>query len=724
MTKAWRVHLLVLLGYALLAVVVTWPLALHLDSALPGEGTDSWQYLWNFWWFDQAAFHGKSLYFTQAQYYPQGTSLLFHTLSPLNSVLGLPGRLLGGYLAAYNLVVFLSTVLSGYGAFLLVREVLSTWTNRDTHEPRVDQGACCLAAFLGGAIFALAPYRSAHLLGHLSLVSTQTLPFFALFAWQAIRRPGWKPALGMALSWAAAALIDWYYPFFMLLLAAFMLLWALSEALFRRRSWDEWVRGGLTVAGGLLVAAFALLPLLVPMLRQAGQAAYLEEPLSFSADYGADLAAFFLPSPLHPLWGRAVAPWTEPFAEGNTAEGIVYLGLVALVLAGVGLWRARRPAALWAALAGAFGLLALGPYLKVLNVRTAIPLPYHLLYRLPIARFTRVPSRYGVLVELAVAVLAGLGAAALLSPRRVPEGPGTRRRWWRAPGLASLLLALIVVDVIPAPYPLTLAEVSPFYEQLAADPRHYALLELPLQKAASQWYHTHWMLAQTVHGKDSFRGYISRGDPLFPFAGAPLLRQLARMAPAPDITYDDWRPLARSVLSHYRVGYVVLEKARLEEGPGLAAAQALAAEALGPAAPAYEDAELAAYRVEWGPVEPFMRLGRGWHEVEEQPWGPFRWIERDRAELYAVLPAESDIVLAFQAVSFLRPRRLTVALDGQVIAELRVGTALEPYEVRGHLPAGETRLELRTEGYDVPQEVGAGPDPRAVSIGVSALRIR
>ena len=71
----WRAHLVALLGFILLSLVITWPLARHFATALPGEGTDSWQYLWNFWWFDQSLFHGQPLYFTGAQYYPLGTSL-------------------------------------------------------------------------------------------------------------------------------------------------------------------------------------------------------------------------------------------------------------------------------------------------------------------------------------------------------------------------------------------------------------------------------------------------------------------------------------------------------------------------------------------------------------------------------------------------------------------------------------------------------------------------
>jgi hypothetical protein len=827
MKSSWRVHLAVLGGYILLSLFITWPLVTQFATALPGEGTDSWQYLWNFWWFDQALFHGQPLYFTNAQYYPLGTSLLFHTLSPLHSLVALPARFLGSYPAAYNWIVLLSTVLSGYGTFLLALEVLrpketgpgmqtpesdARFAHHASHRPGDSPSPLYLAAFVAGTVFALAPYRSAHLLGHLSLVATETLPFFALFAWRTVRRPGWRPALGVAVTWLAAMLIDWYYPLYMVLLAGFLMLWALGETLLKRRTWGEWLRAGLYLVAALLIAAIVLSPLLLPMLRQSRQAAYLEEPLSFSTTMGADLAAFLLPGPQHPLWGRFFARWTDPFADGNTAEGIVYLGVVALVVAAVGLWRNWRAGGMWAAMAGVFGLLAMGPYLKVLSGNTGIPLPYQVLTWLPIVNFTRVPSRYVVWVQLGLAVLVGLGVMAALRPRRPralptgdqpptpsagglrplplnsegsgppaaglqpcqsvqgfsaggpaplspppgacgprtpssahsaePNQPGAKARMGlrakaasakarqkipnQSPGRylgVAFVLALILLDYAVMPYPITPAGVPAFYHELAQDNRDYALLELPLQQPASPWYYTKWMLYQTVHGKDSFRGYISRGDPLFNFGGAPFLRQLAGLGER-DITYDDWRPLVAAVLSHFRVGYVVLERSRLEGQEEWDRIRQLVQEVLGVDRPAYADAELEAYPVQWETEAGFMFLGNGWHEVEEQSWGPFRWMEQDRSEVYVVSPEAQRMVLSFQAASFLRPRRLEIVQNGQTIGSLEISTALQPYSFTLVLPAGETRLELRADGYDIPREVGAGDDTRAVSVGFSEMRVQ
>ena len=47
-------HLAALLGYALLALMMTWPLARQLGSAIPGDSFDGWQNLWNLWWMREA----------------------------------------------------------------------------------------------------------------------------------------------------------------------------------------------------------------------------------------------------------------------------------------------------------------------------------------------------------------------------------------------------------------------------------------------------------------------------------------------------------------------------------------------------------------------------------------------------------------------------------------------------------------------------------------------
>lgn len=123
-----------------------------------------------------------------------------------------------------------------------------------------------------------------------------------------------------------------------------------------------------------------------------------------------------------PFWGKG--PWRN--------ELMGYTGLLTLVLAGIGAFRARRNpiAAYWVAAGALATVLALG---------AQIPL-YKIWHALPIFGMVRVPARHLLEVDLALAILAGLGLAQLL------ELYNTRRRQLvtrasTAFGLAFLTLA-------------------------------------------------------------------------------------------------------------------------------------------------------------------------------------------------------------------------------------------------------------------------------------------
>ena len=114
------IHLAVALAYCLLTLVMTWPLAINLASAIPGDGFDGWQNYWNLWWLKTALIDRVSNpFFTDILYYPTGVGLHFHTLNPLNGLLSMPVQASFGLIAAYNSVVLVSWTLSGYGTFLL-----------------------------------------------------------------------------------------------------------------------------------------------------------------------------------------------------------------------------------------------------------------------------------------------------------------------------------------------------------------------------------------------------------------------------------------------------------------------------------------------------------------------------------------------------------------------------------------------------------------------------
>jgi len=85
--RTYRHHLLALLGYLVLTLAMTYPLARSLGQAIPGDGFDGWQNFWNLWWIKRSLLVLRtSPYFTYQVYYPTGAPLYFQTLNIFNGL--------------------------------------------------------------------------------------------------------------------------------------------------------------------------------------------------------------------------------------------------------------------------------------------------------------------------------------------------------------------------------------------------------------------------------------------------------------------------------------------------------------------------------------------------------------------------------------------------------------------------------------------------------------
>jgi len=175
----------------LLALIVTWPLALHFDRLLfggidgaPGRfafagGEEAGLHLWHLWWVSEAILHGVNPFWTDLLFYPDGVQLYVQTLSAPNAVLTLPIYLLAGPVAAFNTAVLLGFALTGFGAFLLTYHyVRGFWE-----------------ALVCGALVTLGPLHIAQLQNsHLNLFSLHWIPFY-IYALALLDRGGGAGAL-------------------------------------------------------------------------------------------------------------------------------------------------------------------------------------------------------------------------------------------------------------------------------------------------------------------------------------------------------------------------------------------------------------------------------------------------------------------------------------------------------------------------------------------------
>jgi hypothetical protein len=550
-----RWDLLALAGYALVALFYAWPLVRQFGTALAGDGFDRYVFLWTNWWVTHALSQGKPLYQTAMIFYPQGANLHFLSFSWLNTLVWWVLRPAVGSVAAYNFTVWWSWPLAGFGAYLLAKEM-------------VDDRR---AAFVAGLIYAFYPYHFAQR-NHLNLLSVQWTPFALLFLMRATRRGRVVDGMLAGFFFACAGLSSWHQLTLVGLLGG---LWFLYAWLTER---SEWVRGNWRALAVMAVTLAVLVgPLMAPLIWEQFASPEGQDPyLGKEKETQTDLVAYVLPNLYHPLWGRVAAPVHQRFLRNK--DHSVTLGYVPLALAGYGLlrWRGNEQVRFWYLALLAFVLLAIGPFPRINGIAyPQVPLPYRLVgWTFPVSSL-RNPERFNIVVGLCLALVVGVAVDDLL--RRL-----SARRMGAI--ITVVLGALVLLEYWSWPFPTRPPDVPEFYHQLALEPGDFAIADLPVTNDLSK----HYMYYQTVHGKATVTGHISRPpEGAYDFIEANGLLEAFWRGRQPDPAGDPAAEMA--ALDDAGVRYVIVHKDHLSEEE-LAALSAYL-----PMTPVFDDGELIVY---------------------------------------------------------------------------------------------------------------------------------
>ncbi|MBN2055159.1 hypothetical protein JW905_09570 [bacterium] len=510
----------------LLVVIFTWPVLPLLGSAVPGWGDDAYMFLWDLWWFEKALSSDRNPYQCSLIHHPLGANLAFHTLSPANCLLAMPLVRLTGIKVAYGAVFLLSFWLSGLAAYLLV--LATTGTGRP-------------AALFAAMVFAFSPYRTAHGLGHLNLLSTQWLPLYCLFMLATFRQPRLKTTLA-----AAGMLILTAYS--CLNYAVLLALWTMVPLSLQARTPRRAGRIAIHLMLCATVSAWTAAPLLEQAWREIDlHGAYLRAYPADSSRWSADLAGFLTPSILNPLCNpRPMAStgaepdyppnWTSCLTNGvrlgplhytptgHPHEWTVYIGLIPLLLMLAGIGTSHRHRWVWVTTAAVFLFLSLGPRLWFMGRQFSLSLPYSLLRKLPIAGEVRMPGRFFSIALVAVSVLSAQGLNRLT------------RRLSRSRRLAVFITAgcLLMLEYLVVPYPHDNLPTPPYLAAISGTPG--AVLDLPLGwrsgTRVDPYERTVYQYYQTIHGRPTIGGHVSRFPPTTwtYFQSIPILRYLSATA--------------------------------------------------------------------------------------------------------------------------------------------------------------------------------------------------
>lgn len=678
----------VLLGYLVLSIALTWPLLAYWNTGVVGVHygfEDASQNIWNMWWTRHALERGQNPFWTPLLYYPDGVQLYVQTFNIFSNIVTLPVQYLANQIAAFNTAVLLACVLTGYGGFLLVRHFVPGMA----------------IPFLCGALLTACPFHLMKVhVSQLNLMNLQWLPLYVLALlrlnrtmddgqWSMLRsllpfslQPSAFNLLFAVAIFVLATLTDWYWA---LICGIYTVIWfGISFA----RSYHRWLllRRYTLFGVGVLIC---LMPLFVGIALVRDGLPTIQNSTVWAGyvrGYSSDVLGLFLPSALHPLWGRQVEQAISVLSPGYATEGwYIAAGWVLLSLAALGVWRSWR--AQWPLLVagGVLWLLTLGPTLRIAGFDTGLPTPYTLLQHVPLLRDARRPSHLAAMCIVIATVFAGIGLQHLYQRLL-----GSRQRVALLIGISVLAL----IELWPPPRDLFTFEQPAVFQQVRAVPG--AVADLPLE-----WTETSRSLRhQMIHGQPVLGSYVAR-RPTYDTYATPLLHQIGSMAFVPDIVPTD--PVAlRTMQCAYPVRHAIVQK-ELTTARAQQELVAVITELNGvPLQPRFEDARFVWYELPLFPnaCAPFVYLGSGWHATEMADAKRWRW-STDASDIWAVNPSDTAIPVRLDIAtdSFAFPRPVALWNDERHLAAWAVGDIPRRMSLVVHLKPGANRLVLQAEAW-------------------------
>jgi hypothetical protein len=421
----------VILGGIALAVLTSWPLALHMSSRIAPDLGDPVRTAWEIAWVGHAMLHDPTHLFDSNAFYPHPLSLAFS-----DSLLGYgPAAFFGsGTIAAlvrYNLLFLFAWSLCFVGAWLLAREL----------------GVGKIGAAVAGVAFAYAPYRVTEA-GHLHVISSGGIPLALFLLLRGYRRgsrglllagwlvSAWQISLGFTLG------LQYAYLLLVLALIAAVWWWRAHSGASLRTSLRTLPRKLVVITCiGVAVVGVVTVYQARPYLKVAADYPTAKRTLMEVENYSSGPWALLSASSENRVWGSITAGAREHVHSKN--EDVFFPGGAILLLALIGLgssiYTRRLRIGLGCGIA-VCSVLAFGMGL------TGAGYPYRLLYDYaPGWDGVRVPGRVFTLATLLLALLAGAGAWQLAGiARRWGAGLGPRAGAWMV-GIVGAVLFVAVL---------------------------------------------------------------------------------------------------------------------------------------------------------------------------------------------------------------------------------------------------------------------------------------
>lgn len=470
-----------------MAVVFTWPLALHLGETIPAGSGPPTVALFGFFsleWSAQAWSEGRP-YWDAPHFFPHSGTFAWSETQPITAALFRLLSPIAGPIGAYNLVLLIYLAAFGLAGYALARQLT---------EDRI--AALWASQWLTAGTFSLQQLGVLHLLAG-------AFPVACLAAVLSLaRRFRWVIALGAGLCYLMTFATCLQFGLLLTLLLPFALL---ALAWSKQAAWRVIVATLVPLAA----AAFLAAPWLVIQRSYLDAMGFERSLVNVTGAYlPVDLA---LPAHGHWLTGRILG-WSDAPNAYPWDLGLVLLTAIAVATA-IGGWRARhiepsrRPlAAALLALSTIALALGFGPHLAV-DVGGVTIAPYAWLHGVvPGLAGLRTPARFGL---FAVAGIVALGAVSLaFLRRRITTRTGRRT-------LTFVAFGLLAAEMWTMPVTLTdpeqgIDERGEALSWLARQGDRLPLVDLPMSSGDSEAElerEARAMLRALVHRSPIANGY-------------------------------------------------------------------------------------------------------------------------------------------------------------------------------------------------------------------------
>ncbi len=509
--KKFKFEIIICLIFILLTLVFTFPLIFNLRSQIYDYKGDLLETLWYAWWAKYAWQHDLSPQFVPIIAVPFGIDLSQDItknigLSFANYPL-LMLTVLSNEIFAYNFIMLLTFPLAGMAMYLLTYYFTrNKW-----------------GSFFAGLAFAFCPYHFAHA-SHITLANIQWMPLFVLFLFKLHNERTHLAAVLCGLFFALTLLSDTYYGFFMLVLTGTFVIFKLFRRLVYRRAnfapQTSFLKNLSLMLMAMVVAALICFPYVFPILKSylfessAGLSLqkYIRD-ISQLYIYSAKMLNYILPATNQPVVGSFTQKFIGSIFYGESIqEHSLYLGMTTIFLSffGYRFWQDRKKMQVqdvakrrqldfsmkfFASLTAVAFLFSLSPTFMILGRHIKMP-SYYVFQVLP---FFRAIARFGIVVMLALCVLAGFGFKFLIERLASPRKKATV-------GFGLICILIFEFMNIPPFRTTDIGNVPEVYRWLKDQSEKSIVIEYPLGNDIE------YIFYQRVHKKRLVNGALPKTE--------------------------------------------------------------------------------------------------------------------------------------------------------------------------------------------------------------------